>query len=609
MADQRGLKPGRFVAAGDEELRQVEGRIAEAQQWLAQAQQAAANRPKSYAIVPYDGPNRTRRRPIYIECRGDAVLLQPEGIVFTEADFDEPLGPGNPLAAAVRAAREQMLLEGNVDPQNAGEPYPLLLVRPSGIPAYDCALAAMKSWGSEFGYELINEDWQLKYPPPDPNLAKSVAQAIYLARQEHARLIAAAPSKYGKRPRSGSFRSSTGDETSEQGGKGEGESPGFYSSKPSQRYARGDADGGSSSTGRGRGGLGGSGGNGASGGTGGGSDGSAGDAEFAANNPYAALPAPGEGGPPTILPGGMGNGSGYGPGNAVGGAPGSGVAGGAAGPPTMLPGGMGNGSGYGPGNSVGGAPGSGVAGGTAGSPGMNPRGNGMSNAAVGGPAGTPNASSNGAANNYPASGSQYAVQPNGQPAPGSPAAAGVVRPDGYINGQPNDGNPPPVRPNPPSSVAMVPDTPLRPGEWRPSQDPPKPDRDAEEKEKEEKKKHPYDKVRMDHDQDDWALRNVTRHAAAISRPIHVDCYPDRIVLVPEASSGEPRVVLCENGGRRDADMLVAAIWEIMDTWGMAGREMYWRPVLNFYVVPGAETRMMILARSLEGSGLMIERKQ
>ena len=184
----KGLKPGRFVAAGEEELRQVEGQIAEAQQRLAQAQQAAANRPKSYAIVPYDGPNRTRRRPIYIECRGDAVVLQPENIVFTEADFDEPLGPGNPLAAAIRAAREQMLLQGSVDPQNAGEPYPLLLVRPAGIAAYDAALAAMKSWGSEFGYELINDDWQLKYPPPDPNLAKAVAQAIYLARQEHARL-------------------------------------------------------------------------------------------------------------------------------------------------------------------------------------------------------------------------------------------------------------------------------------------------------------------------------------------------------------------------------------------------------------------------------------
>ena len=124
-----------------------------------------------------------------------------------------------------------------------------MLVRPAGIAAYDCALAAMKSWGSEFGYELINEDWQLKYPPPDPNLAKSVAQAVFLARQEHARLIAAAPSKYGKRPRIGSYRSPTGGEAGEQGGAGEGESPGFYSSKPADRYGRSDAGGGSSATG------------------------------------------------------------------------------------------------------------------------------------------------------------------------------------------------------------------------------------------------------------------------------------------------------------------------------------------------------------------------
>ncbi len=82
IAADEGLKPGRFVAAGEEELRQIEGRIADAQQRLAQTQQAAANRPKSYAIVPYDGPNHTRRRPIYIECRGDAVVLQPENIVF-----------------------------------------------------------------------------------------------------------------------------------------------------------------------------------------------------------------------------------------------------------------------------------------------------------------------------------------------------------------------------------------------------------------------------------------------------------------------------------------------------------------------------------------------
>jgi hypothetical protein len=153
---------------------------------------------------------------------------------------------------------------------------------------------------------------------------------------------------------------------------------------------------------------------------------------------------------------------------------------------------------------------------------------------------------------------------------------------------------------------MAPVMPLLPGEWRP--EPPKPDRDQEEKEKNEKKKHPYDKVKLDHSQDDWALRNASRHAAAISRPIRVDCFADRLVLVPEAGS-EPHIIFLGSGGQRDADKIVAGVWEIVDSWGMAGREMYWRPILNFYVVPGGESRMQDVTRSLQGSGLVIERKQ
>jgi hypothetical protein len=703
-AADEGLQPGRFVAAGEGELRQIEGQIALAQQQLELARRAVDGRPKSYAIVPYEGPNHTRRRPIYIECRGDAVVLQPENIAFDESDFDEPLGPGNPLAAAVRAAREQMLLQGNLDPQNGGEPYPLLLVRPSGILAYECALAAMQSWGSEFGYELINEGWQLKYPPPDPNVAKAVQQAMYLARQEHARLIAAAPSTYGKRPRLGSYRSSTGDDTAGQGGGGgEGggsESPGFYSNKPSDRYAQnGGGGGGSSSSGRGGGSGSGRFGTASDGEGSGGGEGSgpASDADFAAKNPYAALAAPGVGpggvgtgigfgggngsggaggpgmaGSPGMGPGGVGTGSGYGAGNGMGGVggagyvagngvggvggagyvAGNGVGGGGSGfasgtggspgtPGSPGMGGLGGtGSGYGAGNDAGGGAGSGF--GMAGSPGAGQSGSGQggagtgfgaggsgtdsgngagnaaggipsvtiggnaANAQNGNPGGTSNngASNNGAPNNYAPSGSPTGMQPNGQLTGGSPGGTPVARPDGYIDGRPTDGNPPPVQPPPPSNLAMAPAVPLRPGEWREETPPPKPDPEAEAK---EKKKHPYDKVKIDRDQDDWALRNSTRHAAAISRPIHVDCYPDRIVLKSEADS-EPRVVLFNNGPR-DGDKVVAAVWEIMDTWGMAGREMYWRPVLHFYVVPGAEPRLAALSRSLQGSGLVIERKQ
>jgi hypothetical protein len=669
-AAAEGLKPGNFVPPGEDELRQLEIQIAEAQKRLAESQKASADRPKTYAIVPYDGPNSTRRRPIYIECRSDAVVLQPENIVFDESDFDEPLGPGNPLAAAVRAAREQMLMERSIDPSKDGEPYPLLLVRPDGIAAYDCALAAMKSWGQDFGYELINADWQLKYPPTDPNVRRAVAQAVELARQEHVRLVAAAPSKYGKRPRAGAYRSSLagqGGAGDEQGRGGDGDSPGFYSSKPADRYGERYADG-TSGSGNGAGGSSGHGsGNsaarggkgafdvgGGNGGTGlgaddGGHDGSNGatDEEFAANNPYQSLSigtgagngrgmvggasgGPGSiggsqggsrGGPSGGGPGGAGSGDSGGNGGGLGSAAGGFASGGpnygGAGSPGT------NGSPYGGGTGGGGvgdgATGGSVAGndaGASGSPGTANSGvpsvyspmSGQQGAAGSGQAGGGQAAMQGSGQPGAQTTGQTAYQPNGQTADNA-AVVGVTRPDGYITGQPVDGNPnaaPPQRPDPSSAVAMVPDTPLRPGEWRPTNDPPKPD---PEEEKKKKKKHPYDNVEPDHNQADWALRDARRHAAAISRPLHVDCYPDRVVIAPEQSGGEPHVVICGSDAQRNADKLVAAIWELMDSWGMAGKEMYWRPVLNFYVVPGAEPQMFELSRALDGSGLVIERKQ
>ena len=92
-------------------LRQLQEQIGAARQEVDQARKDAAGRRTSYAVVPYEGPNQTRRRPIYLECRADAVVLQPEGIRLTDADFNGPMGPGNPLAAALRAAREHLLAQ------------------------------------------------------------------------------------------------------------------------------------------------------------------------------------------------------------------------------------------------------------------------------------------------------------------------------------------------------------------------------------------------------------------------------------------------------------------------------------------------------------------
>ena len=213
------------------ELQQLRAQIGAAQQQLGEARKAAAGRNRSYAVVPYEGPNQTRRRPIYLECRADAVVLQPEGIDLTEADFEGPLGPGNPLAAALRAAREYLLAQRDFDPQ-AGEPYPMLLVRPEGIAAYYAARAAMKSWGCDFGYELVGDDWKLAYPPPDPRLAEVVRQAIASARVTQARLIAAAPRQYATRPKAVYRASPSGGFVREDGGSDDDDDDGYRPATP-----------------------------------------------------------------------------------------------------------------------------------------------------------------------------------------------------------------------------------------------------------------------------------------------------------------------------------------------------------------------------------------
>jgi hypothetical protein len=193
LRDQAALEAAR--------IRLVEARAAalDAQR---QGRQAA-----SYSVVPYEGPNRTHRRPIYIECRQDAMILQPEGIELTPADFAGFLGPGNPLAQALRGAREYYARQSSAGLGDS-EPYPLLLVRPEGVKTYYAARSALDSWGSEFGYELIGSDWNLKFAQPDQRLAELLRQIVADARMRMRDLMLATSQLSAYRPRA-TLRAST----------------------------------------------------------------------------------------------------------------------------------------------------------------------------------------------------------------------------------------------------------------------------------------------------------------------------------------------------------------------------------------------------------------
>lgn len=185
--------------SAENELGKLKQLVKDTEQQLDELREGAGGK-KSFAIVPYKGTNGTYRRPIYIECTKDAVTIQPEGIQLTAVDFDGPIRSGNPLAAAVRAAREEL----NARTAAAGQtdlpdPYPLLIVRPDGARAYSAALSAISAWDADYGYEFVDADWDLEFPAADPRLGQAMVHAVEQARARQAMLAKVAPRRYGSR--------------------------------------------------------------------------------------------------------------------------------------------------------------------------------------------------------------------------------------------------------------------------------------------------------------------------------------------------------------------------------------------------------------------------
>jgi hypothetical protein len=461
--------------------------------------------------------------------------LQPEKLRFTVGDFDGPLGPGNPLAAALRAVREY-LLGRHGDSAAAGEPYPLLLVRPEGVVAYYYARTAMRSWGDEFGYELIGQDWRLQFPPPDAELARSVAEAVQEARARQERLIAAAPRHYGT-------RSST-----------------EYPASPFHGDTGADGNGGS------------------------GGDGGSGGSGFPGMGGYGLGAHPGNGGP-----GNTGLSAKSEDVAAAVNRPGTYDLAPAAAPEGLVGRGLGAVSlGQGTGN---GGQATGVTAPSAARPGVEGGGQATGSIAQAN-LGVPARPENTAGNANP---------------PDAAAAGAPARPDGFVVGRPpREEDQPPPGPQAPAAQGTSTVAGLRPGEW--IERPPAPPPDT--KDPPDAKKAKADaRRRQENRGPDWGLPGGSRGSFPITRPVRVDCYADRLVI---AGDDEPSVRKTVPLGRhtRDAiDPLISAVWEYMDTWGIAGKGMYWRPILHLYVEKDADQRYNDLVKLLEGSGLEVRRRQ
>ena len=149
-------------------------------------------RKPAFAVIPYGGSNGTTRRPVYLECTKEGVVVQPEGLLISLNDLRPPFGPGNPLDAALRVLR-QTYQQKDTTFGITQPPYPLLIVRPDGIQTYALAREAMSGWDDQFGYELVDNEMELKFPLSPAGLKEQLISTVDLAKRRQQALIAAMP--------------------------------------------------------------------------------------------------------------------------------------------------------------------------------------------------------------------------------------------------------------------------------------------------------------------------------------------------------------------------------------------------------------------------------
>ena len=505
QAEDRDQQDDQSLDARRNEIERMRQAVAEAERAVDDARKKAADAPRSYTIVPYQGPNGTRRRPIYLECTATGVVIRPPGTRLPLADFQGPLGPGNPLDAALRAIREHWRNLGAGD-----EPYPLLLVRPDGVQSYAGARAALKAWDDEFGYELVSAEMNLKFPPGDDGLKPLLEQTVQTARRRQRALAANMPSHYGRGAATGYIATRNG----------------FVAVGGSGRGAGGGARRGRFGPGAGHG-----------------------SSRGAGNDSLR----------------GVGSGAGRG----FGGAAAAGQSASRGGEPHNSQGSQTAGSGFYPNSD----------------PSRNGLGPANGDQAGAGQAGTDQAGTDQAgtgdgsqtASERPGGmndGSRHPGQRN--QAEGSSSAsrgpAGQAMSGGEAGGTAAAGHRQPGRPGNFSGGSAL-------GGMANSRG------------------------------SDWALPKSGPGATGVTRPLRIDCYADRLVIVPEASDKRPpRVVEFPGSTAKSVDTFVSAVWEEMDRWGIALANGYWKPVLQVRVAPGAETRFREVQTVLEDSGLVVKRR-
>jgi len=172
-----------------------------------------------FEIETRDGNSGTSRRPILIECRSDGLEFASEKVNLTPQELNHFAPDYNPLLAGAEALMTYWTLVDQQKGETARKPYVLLIVRPGGTIGFYVARKYLEALNQDYGYELVQEGTEIKWPAADPQAAEicrnAVDEVLKGPRSSVARRFANGLSRRGLENRFDD-RSGTGAKTSER---------------------------------------------------------------------------------------------------------------------------------------------------------------------------------------------------------------------------------------------------------------------------------------------------------------------------------------------------------------------------------------------------------
>ena len=111
--------------------------------------QILSSQQKVVIVARSEGGQNQTKKPHYVECRQDGIIIHPGEEFVSNQDIDNPDSAVGKLIFQVSNRKEQE--------------YVIVAVRPDGFEIFDKVRTLLEQADIDIGFEPIDQDWKLKF--------------------------------------------------------------------------------------------------------------------------------------------------------------------------------------------------------------------------------------------------------------------------------------------------------------------------------------------------------------------------------------------------------------------------------------------------------------